>query len=111
MSFADEARSGDAWGAVRAGLVNGALWAIALSWSRSIREITLALLPQDTADVVFGELLAAVVTTALGVGVAIVAARNDCQSSCLRLCRGMRETKGAEEEDKRASQLAPTRGR
>lgn len=79
MSFADEVTRGNALGAVRAAFVSGTLWAIAIAWSTAIREITRAILPDDTRDVVLGELLAASITTGVGVTVAIAATRPWCE--------------------------------
>ena len=72
-SFAEHASRGNALGALRMGLVNGALWAIGISWATAIRGVVRALLPEDTMDVVLGELLAAGSTTLLGVGVSVLA--------------------------------------
>jgi hypothetical protein len=73
-TFADAALQGNPLGVLRMALVNGALWACGIAWSNAIRGVTTALLPADTMDVVLAELLAAVITTVFGVGVALVAA-------------------------------------
>lgn len=77
-TFSEHAARGDALGALRASVVTGTLWAIGIAWATAIREITRAVLPQDTLDVVLAELLAAGITTLLGVGVAVLTARRWC---------------------------------
>ena len=74
-TFSQRAAAGDALGALRSAVVNGALWAIALSWSNAIREATRALVPDEARDVVVAELAAATLTTVLGIAVALIAAR------------------------------------
>lgn len=76
-SFSERAVAGDAIGVLRSALINGALWATAIAWSNAIREVTRALLPSATGEVVLAELLAACLTTALGVLIALIAARRD----------------------------------
>ena len=75
MTYEQEAARGNVVGALRQGILTGTLWAVAISWSTAIRAITLALLPTDTGEQIFGELLATLVITALGVGTAVLAGR------------------------------------
>ena len=79
-SFQEYAVRGDAAGAFRMAAINGALWAIGISWSTAIREITLLILPDDTTDAVLAELLAVTVTTTLGVTLALVIGRDWCRT-------------------------------
>lgn len=79
MSYQESARDGHLFGTLRHGILTGTLWAIAISWSTSIREVTLALLPKDATEQIVGELLSTVIVTALGVGTALVVGR--CTSS------------------------------
>jgi hypothetical protein len=78
-TFSEYAARGNALGALRSSILTGTLWAIGIAWANAIREITRAVLPQDTLDVVLAELLAAGITTLLGVGVALLTARQWCQ--------------------------------
>jgi hypothetical protein len=71
MSFEQAVTRGDPLSALRAAAVNGALWAIGSSWATGIREITRLILPSDTLEAVLAETLAIVVTTAIGVSVAL----------------------------------------
>ena len=75
MSYQESARDGHLFGTLRHGILTGTLWAIAISWSTSIREVTLALLPKDATEQIVGELLSTVIVTALGVGTALVVGR------------------------------------
>lgn len=75
MSFADTAAQGDVCGALSAAAVTGSLWAIGIGWATAIREIALLTLPKEGLGDVATELVATGVITALGVGVAIGAAR------------------------------------
>ena len=76
MAFQQSASEGDVLSTFRSAIVFGSLWAIGGGWATAIREIVLVLVPQNSGDVVLGELGAAVVTTIFGVGVAVLAARN-----------------------------------
>tara|TARA_B110000046_G_scaffold78194_1_gene86318 strand:- start:167 stop:463 length:297 start_codon:yes stop_codon:yes gene_type:complete len=78
MSFHDEVREGNALAALKAATVSGALWAIALSWATAIREISRLVLPEDTMEAVVAELVAASITTGLGMGIALLVARDWC---------------------------------
>ena len=80
-TFSDHAARGNAVEALRSSIVTGTLWAIGIAWANAIREITRALLPEDTMDVVLAELLAAGTTTFLGVAVALLTARKWCKRS------------------------------
>ncbi len=75
MSYEQSAREGHLLGTLRHGILTGTLWAIAISWSTSIRAITLAILPDDTTDQIMGELLSTVFVTVVGVGTALVVGR------------------------------------
>ena len=55
--FTARATAGDAIGTLRLAVVNGALWAIGLAWANGIREVTRAILPDDTLDIVLAEAL------------------------------------------------------
>lgn len=81
MSFHDEVRNGNALAALKASTVSGALWAIALSWATAIREISRLVLPEDTMEAVLAEMVAAGITTALGLGIALLVARDWCPSA------------------------------
>ena len=78
-TFSAYAARGNAVGALRSSILTGTLWAIGIAWANAIREITRALLPEDTLDVVLAELLAAGITTLMGVAVALLTARKWCQ--------------------------------
>ena len=78
MSFQDRAINGDFVGVVKMATINGALWAIGTSWSNSIREISRLLFPKDTMDAVLAEVIATVITTFIGIGVALLAGRTWC---------------------------------
>ena len=78
MSFEERASRGDAFGTLRVAAVNGALWSIGTAWSNAIREVTRALLPDDTMDIVLAEVVAALITTVIGVGLALFVARKWC---------------------------------
>lgn len=71
-AFETAAERGDAVGAFQRAFVNGALWATALSWSNAIREVTRAFLPDETEEIVLGEVLAASITTLLAIAAAMV---------------------------------------
>lgn len=75
MSFEERAKRGDPLGAFRYAAVAGSLWAIGSSWSTAIRQIAIRLFPQDTVDVVVAELISALLTTGLGVTIAILVTR------------------------------------
>lgn len=73
MSFEEHAANGNALGAFRLAVVYGALWSIGSAWSNAIREVTLVMLPDETHEIVLGELLAVGIVTVLGVGVSMIA--------------------------------------
>lgn len=75
MSFQERALQGDPLGAFRYAAVAGSLWAIGSSWSTAIRQIALRIFPTDTVDVVLAEVISALLTTAIGVAVAILVTR------------------------------------
>ena len=79
-AFERAAVNGDAIVLLKMAAVNGALWAVGISWSTAIRAIALVLLPDDTMDVVAAELAAAGVVTVLGIGIAYVAGRTWCRA-------------------------------
>ena len=78
MSFESAVAQGSALGALKAATIYGSLWAIGSSWANAIREIARLVLPEDTMEAVLAEALAAGITTVLGVGVALLAARTWC---------------------------------
>lgn len=90
MTFQERAERGDVVGALRVAMVYGSLWAIGSSWSLAIRQIVVEIVPAGTSNKVFAELGAALITTGLGVFVALAAARNwnipDCTSRCVDRC-------------------------
>tara|TARA_B110001452_G_scaffold123280_1_gene102233 strand:- start:14065 stop:14427 length:363 start_codon:yes stop_codon:yes gene_type:complete len=63
MSYTESATDGNWVGMLRFAILNGALWAIGSSWSTAIRAVTLQIVPTDSRDVVFGEIIAAMATT------------------------------------------------
>lgn len=69
MSYTQSAVDGNWVGMVRFAVLNGALWAVGTSWSTAIRAVTLQILPNDSRDVVLGEVAAATMTTLLSVAV------------------------------------------
>lgn len=81
MSYIESARRGEIVSTTRYAILNGSLWAIGLAWSTAIRSIVMALIPSDTREVVLGELLAAVITTGLAVGISVVVSWRCCDPS------------------------------
>lgn len=71
-SYAESAERGDLIQTVRYGVITGTLWAIGISWSTAIRGVTILVLPEDVRDQIFAELLATLITTVFGVGVAVL---------------------------------------
>lgn len=65
-------------GMLRFAVLNGALWAVGTSWSTAIRAVTLQIVPNDSQDVVLGEIAAATVTTLLSVAVSYTVMRRQC---------------------------------
>ena len=80
-TFHEQTQRGDAFGALASAASFSALWAIGAAWSTAIRAISLELFPHASLDVVFAELVAALITTGVGISIALLLAR-----SC-RLCR------------------------
>lgn len=99
-AFESAAARGDAVGAFQRAFVNGALWATALAWANAIREVTRAFLPDDTEEIVFGEVLAASITTLLAIAAAIVVLYC-CASK--RPARSIGASDGARAKGRRAS--------
>lgn len=78
MSYTESATEGNWLGMLRFAVLNGALWAVGTSWSTAIRAVTLQIVPNDTQDVVFGEIAAATVTTLISVVVSYAVMRRRC---------------------------------
>lgn len=78
MSYAESATEGNWVGMLRFAVLNGALWAVGSSWSTAIRAVTLQIVPNDSRDVVLGEIAAATVTTLFSVVVSYVVMRQNC---------------------------------
>ncbi len=78
MSYAESATEGNWVGMLRFAVLNGALWAVGSSWSTAIRAVTLQIVPNDSRDVVLGEIAAATVTTLLSVVVSYAVMRQNC---------------------------------
>ena len=87
MSYAESATNGNVIGMVRFAILNGALWAVGISWSTAIRAVTLQIVPDDSQDVVLGELAAATITTVLAVAASYAVMRNECCQWCARYRR------------------------
>jgi hypothetical protein len=98
MSYAESASEGNWVGMLRFAVLNGALWAVGTSWSTAIRAVTLQIIPNDSRDVVLGEIAAATVTTLLSVAVSYTVMQRTC-------CRRPQE----EEETHRGSAVARPR--
>ncbi|OUU49683.1 MAG: hypothetical protein CBC12_07610 [Candidatus Puniceispirillum sp. TMED52] len=84
-NFYEQTARGDALGAISTAASFSALWAIGSAWSNAIRAISLELFPHATMDIVLAEVMAATITTLLGLGVAFTVARSwrrCCTSSC-----------------------------
>ena len=77
-TFAGHAREGDIVGTFRLALINGSLWAIALSWADTIRLVVHTLFARESVREVADDILATGVTTLLGVGFALLVARRWC---------------------------------
>ena len=74
--YAEHAARGEALSLLRIATLNGTLWATALAWSTAVREIVVTVLPDNLTSLrVLAELVAIVITTALGVVVAIAITR------------------------------------
>ena len=100
MSYAESASEGNWVGMLRFAVLNGALWAVGTSWSTAIRAVTLQIIPNDSRDVVFGEIAAASITTLLSVAVSYAVMRRNC-------CRRAQEED--EEETHRGSAVVRPR--
>ena len=107
MSFQKSAADGDIIGALQLALVYGSLWAIGSSWSTAIRGVVLFILPDDSRDVVFGELISASITTVLGVTVSVAVARN--WGRCCKPWCGAKKTEDAPPEVTRPQTLPSRR--
>ena len=81
MTYAQSAERGEVLATVRYAVLNGSLWAIGSAWSTAIRAIVIAVIPTSTREVVAGEMLAAGITTGMGVLVALLVTRQ-CGSTC-----------------------------
>lgn len=81
MSYIESAGRGEVVNATRYAVLNGSLWAIGLAWSTAIRSIVTTILPTGTRDVVVGELLAAIITTAFAVGLSVAVSWNCCETT------------------------------
>ena len=79
MTYEESLARANVQGALSSAAVTGTLWAIGISWSNAIRGISLAIFPVDQVDIIFGELVAAVATTVIGVAVAFTVVRS-CRS-------------------------------
>lgn len=80
MSYIESAGRGEIVSTTRYAILNGTLWAIGLAWSTAIRSIVITLIPSDTRDIVLGELLAAVITTVLAVGLSVLVSQKCCDA-------------------------------
>jgi len=78
MSYAESAVEGNWVEMMRFAVLNGALWAVGSSWSTAIRAVTLQIVPNDSYDVVLGEIVAASVTTLLSVAASYAVMRRKC---------------------------------
>ena len=76
--FHDHLANGDALGALRSATTFAALWSIGTAWTTATRAIALLLLPHETMDLVWAEILAASITTVLGIGTAFVVMHPRC---------------------------------
>lgn len=104
MSFEEYAVNGNAMGVLKMAAINGALWAVGVSWATAIREVALLVMPDDTEDAVVAEVAAAGITTVIGVGVALVAGRTWCT------CKPWPPPPPSQDEGvPRSQQLAPMR--
>ena len=108
MTYEENIARANVRGALTSAAATGTLWAIGLSWSNAIRGITLAIFPADARDVVVGELVAAAITTALGVAVAFVVVRS-C-NSCTKCAEAMTHEAPVERDARYLSTL-PRRAR
>ena len=82
-TFYEQTARGDALGALATAASFSALWAIGSAWSNAIRAISLQLFPHETMDIVLAEVSAAIVTTFLGLAIALTISRSwKCCSSC-----------------------------
>ena len=108
MTYEENIARANVRGALTSAAATGTLWAIGLSWSNAIRGITLAIFPADERDVILGELVAAMITTFLGVAVAFTVVRS-C-NSCSKCTDAMTRTTVVEEErDARFLSTLPAR--
>lgn len=90
MSYAESATDGNWVGMLRFAVLNGALWAVGSSWSTAIRAVTLQIVPNDSQDVVLGEIAAAVITTLFSIAVSYAVM---CRGCCRRGTLSEEETR------------------
>ena len=69
--FAELTKSGDVRGAFRVAAVTACLWSIGTSWSNAISSFSHWLLPDSGLEEVWAGLLAAVLTTAIAIGISL----------------------------------------
>ena len=77
-TYEQSVQNGEIVQSFRNAIVYASLWAIAASWANAVRGIAILIVPQEEFDIVIAEILAAVVTTAIGVTIAYL--------SCLDCC-------------------------
>ena len=77
-NYTESATRGEIALTTRYAILTGALWAVGSSWSTAIRSVVLQLIPDDTHDIVVGEILAAFLTTIIAVGLSLVVGRKWC---------------------------------
>jgi len=82
-TFTQSAKRGDVIGILRQAIITGSLWAIALSWSGTIREVTSSIITGGGTQNIIAELVASLITTAFGTLIAIIAARQWCRTPIL----------------------------
>ena len=109
MSYAESATNGNVLGMVRFAILDGALWAVGISWSTAIRAVTLQIVPGDSRDVVLGELTAASITTVLAVAASYAVMRNECCEWCRGACARRRRAPDDEDAAVAAASRAPRR--
>ena len=107
MNFEEHVQEGNAAGALRAGLVSAALWAVGISWSTAIRAIALLIVPDGVLDRVLAELLSATVVTFLAIGGALLVSRIPSCRLSRRLGRATPQTNAMPRPVVIQSQLAP----
>lgn len=88
----------------RFAILNGALWAIGSSWSTAIRAVTLQIIPDDSREVVLGEIAAASMTTILSVTVSYVVMRR-CYCTTKRGSTGDEEGERPQRRERPVSRI------